>query len=363
MQPDLRSKLLKKAAIYLSILTVCLFGISYLIPVASLTLARQKEAFIREKNREQEKLLAMSGTELIDYANETVQGITVTERKVDFDLPLGCKGENVKIEADMRSKTVKVSLPYADENYFLDRTVTGDVSILSDASYEYADRVGTVTLVTDKMYECITDYNDETFSVTFKTPKEFYDKVILIDAASGGSDSGVEKYNIDGKNINLDICLKLKNALDELSGVGVYYTRLSDDTVDDATRIEYASDIEADLVVSVQMNHTPSGKISTINGTQVLYMDGDEAALELATNIKDALVDTLDTSDKGVKTLTEDDVWVDCTSPVVVVKPGFMTNTKDLELLSMEESRAEVADILYEQILNYLYPENEEVGE
>ncbi|MCR5468647.1 MAG: N-acetylmuramoyl-L-alanine amidase [Lachnospiraceae bacterium] len=350
MQPDLREYLLKKAAIALLIIMVITIPVAYLIPVAENAYYAKKEAILTQQNREREKLLSMSGTELIENANETTEGYTLKEQTIEFKLPLGCKGENVKVEEDQKSRQCVVSLPYADENYFLDRTVTGDTSVLKDASYEYVDRVGYLTLSLDRVYEYFTEYSSDTFTISFKTPKQLYDKIVLVDAGSGGNDTGVNKYNIDEKNINLDICLKLKELLQDVNGVGFYYTRLDDETITDEERYEFAKDIEADLVVSIQMNHTPSGMMSTINGTQVAYKEDSEESKALAEEIKDSIVADLFTSDKGVKPFADDDIWKDYSGMAIIVKPGFMTNTGDLELLSTDGARHAVAADIYKAV-------------
>ncbi len=354
MQPDLRGHILKKAAVYLGIMAVFSVLLMYFIPVAEDTFAKKKEEILTAQNREREKLLSMSGIELIDYANDTVEDVSVKEQTLRFDLPLGCKGESVKVEHNLREEICTISFKYADENYFLDRTVTGDTSVLSDVNYEYADKVGTLTLRMSDMYECFTDYDEEAFYLTFKKPTEIYDKIVFIDAGNGGDDTGVEKYNIDEKNINLDICLKLKDLLKDVEDTGFYFSRLGDETLSEEEREAYAKGVGADIIISVRMNHTPSGMLSTINGTSVSYNEVGDSTQTIAETLKTSIIESLGTSDKGVHTLDDDDGWEDMDIPVLVIKPGFMNNTGDLEIMSTEEARVNVANAIFSVLGDYL---------
>ena len=159
------------------------------------------------------------------------------------------------------------------------------------------------------------------------------------------------------KDINLDLVLELKKLFDESDkNIGVYYTRTDDSNPSFANRVGLANDSEADVFLSVHNNSTASGRMSSINGTEVMYEGGDTTgeSKKFSSICLEHLLDELGSKSKG--TVVGDEVYIIRMSepPVALVEVGFMTNQKELEALQDTEYQQKAAKALYDAVLEYL---------
>jgi N-acetylmuramoyl-L-alanine amidase len=114
--------------------------------------------------------------------------------------------------------------------------------------------------------------------------------------------------------------------------------------------------LEADLFLSVHNNSTASGRMSTINGTEVMYRVTDTSNLskEFAQTCLDSLLWNLGSESKGL--VPGDEIYIIRTSevPVALVEVGFMTNQEELDLLNTEAYQQKSAQALYDAMKNML---------
>lgn len=106
---------------------------------------------------------------------------------------------------------------------------------------------------------------------------KFHIKTIVIDAGHGGESTGAIRNNIQEKDINLDVALKLQKKLQRLPSLEVIMTRTQDVTVPLSERIDY----RADLYLSIHHNATPSN-----NGAGYeVYHSNNEYTTDIANTI------------------------------------------------------------------------------
>lgn len=92
--------------------------------------------------------------------------------------------------------------------------------------------------------------------------------VVVIDPGHGGSQPGACSNGLIEKNLTLKISKYFRDELREYSGVEVYMTRETDRDVSDggddelSKRVEYAEGVNADILISVHINSTGTGKAS-----------------------------------------------------------------------------------------------------
>lgn len=96
-------------------------------------------------------------------------------------------------------------------------------------------------------------------------------KKIVIDAGHGGKAVGaLGKYSSE-KKVTLQVALRLGKAIKKkFPEIKIYYTRLSDAFVANASRTDLANRVKADLFISVHCNSMPSSKTnrSSVKGTE-----------------------------------------------------------------------------------------------
>lgn len=173
-------------------------------------------------------------------------------------------------------------------------------------------------------------------------------KIIVVDPGHGGSDPGAVYSNVNEKDLNLDIALRLKQLLEE-SGARVLMTRESDIYVNLYTRADIANQVGADLFVSIHNNASTNASTS---GTMTLYYPSPEKKV-LAQILQKAVVETLGLPDLGISERPNLVVTRETKMPSALVEVAFMSNQKDLALLQTEEFRQRAAEGIYKGILMY----------
>lgn len=202
-----------------------------------------------------------------------------------------------------------------------------------------------------------------TFSFVNATTKQsdliLISKVIYIDPGHGGLDPGTVYKDIYEKDINLEICLKLKNALEE-EGAIVYLTRYGDyDLSNNNAYSRKKSDLNnrakiinasnADLYISIHLNSISS---STWSGAQVFYDDVNLKNKDLAILMQNQLKEDLNTK-REVKEITTMLMNRKITIPGVLIEAGFLSNPNDRYLLQKSDYQYKVVESIKKGIIKY----------
>ncbi len=109
---------------------------------------------------------------------------------------------------------------------------------------------------------------------------------IVIDPGHGGRDPGTCFKNIQEKDINLKVALKLGELIRKnYPEVEVIYTRSTDKEVELGTRGDIANKAGADLFLSIHVNATDQG--ASANGTQTFVMGNDKSNKNLEVAMKE----------------------------------------------------------------------------
>ena len=114
---------------------------------------------------------------------------------------------------------------------------------------------------------------------------------VVIDAGHGGKDPGARGANINEKEINLAVALKLGRLIENnAEDVRVIYTRKTDRFIELDERANIANRNKADLFVSIHTNAVKRG--STVQGTETytLGLARSEENLEVAMSENSAIL-------------------------------------------------------------------------
>lgn len=158
------------------------------------------------------------------------------------------------------------------------------------------------------------------------------------------------------KDVNLDISLKLNNLLQE-AGYETYMTRVDDSYPELMDRVSLANEIGAEVFVSI---HNNAHDNPSIGGTEVLYFpngyNGDmRDNRTLAQSIHDAIMNEVDTTDRGIIQRPNLVVLKYTEMPAVIVEVAFLTNSNDVKKLKDEDFKWQVAKAIFDGIENYFY--------
>ncbi len=301
-------------------------------------------------------MLRNSEAALDDEDAATRQNI-LKGHQLRLTLPQNVTAAGVSIENKYVDKTIFITINGIGKDYFDNYPMRGSCNNIVDVTYDSENLVGVIEIEMDTVLEVSMVSEGENIYFDFVDPHDIYDYVVVVDAGHGGNVPGATKMGINEKDLNLDIVLELKKLFDRNDkNIGVYYTRTDDCNPTFASRVNLANDSNADVFISVHNNSTASGRMSSINGTEVMYRGSDETdeSKRLAELCLNHLLDDLGTKSKG--TVVGDEVYIIRTSevPVALVEVGFMTNQRELENLDDPEYQAKAAQSIYDAIIEYL---------
>lgn len=177
---------------------------------------------------------------------------------------------------------------------------------------------------------------------------------IILDAGHGGSDGGTQadsnRSDVVEKDVNLAVVLRMKTLLEE-NGLEVVLTRESDETLSLDERVRIANTNEADLFVSIHCNFFEDD--SSVSGLECYYCKGSENGMRYAEKILEKIgtggkVETRNAKESNFYVLKNTDI------PAVLVELGYLSNTRESQLLSEKEYQETLTEELVNGILTAL---------
>lgn len=344
----MEEKTLKFAAAALFVLMI---GVCIALPQFPKIHTRVEEA--REAKVAEEEFAA---------SQEEMKDLTIINTEVPADsyggqlslrLPEGVGESDIHLTNDYVTQTIRIEIPGTDSSYFDSHPITGSSNHIDTLSYNRKGEQGAIEIVMDRVYELETTYADGSIHFEFLTPQEVYDKVVVIDAGHGGRATGAAKQGVNEKDINLALVLQLKEIFDESEeNIGVYYTRTDDSNPTFDQRVQLANKSDANLFISIHNNSTGSGRMSTANGTSVMYDEADETGRSkaFAQICVDEVAEQLGSRNRGI--VEGDSIYIIRNSevPVALIEVGFMTNQEELKLLCSEDYQKNTAIGIYNAI-------------
>jgi len=181
-------------------------------------------------------------------------------------------------------------------------------------------------------------------------------QIVVIDAGHGGFDPGA--IGVTGSQedeINLAIALKLQKFIEQSGGLTVM-TRVENEGVGSTKREDMRirkmirDSSQGNVFISIHLNSFPQ---ANCKGAQSFYANDENSKL-LAEKIQKNMVDLLDPDNARVaKKLTDVYLLKNITIPSVIIECGFLSNSKEEQLLQDSEYQSKVAMAIYLGITEY----------
>lgn len=281
---------------------------------------------------------------------------TVEEDEIILPVPEFLTASQIQDRDSYYNQQFELILSGNHTEFYQSNPIFNPYYLVEDYNISYDNKTDTTSITFSTKIICAYRYElkDGYISITIARPSEMYSKIVLLDAGHGGTDPGAIRGKHYEKNINFAILNTYVKELFEASDIKVYFTRETDVKIDLYKRASYASEIGADLFISLHMNaHT----LSTVNGTEIFYSSSNNNPSNtglnsyalgklLANNISAAI----QTKNRGV-TKSEFVVVKYNTVPAVLIELGFMTNPSDLEKLIDTECQKKTAQAIYQTIV------------
>ena len=183
---------------------------------------------------------------------------------------------------------------------------------------------------------------------SFITPKISKNgNVVVLDAGHGGSDYGAIRDNVNEKDINLDVTMRVASILSK-KGYDVHLVRDDDTYVSLEDRVGYSESVKPDVFVSIHVNSSTKEEIT---GIETHYYRDD--SIRLAEVVHKKLTNYIKTTDRG---LFKSKFYVinHTTSPAILVEIGFISNPAEREELLTDKRKQYTAKAIAEGIIEYL---------
>ena len=351
----MEEKVIKAATVIITAISIIVAGTLLFFPQLHIRAEENRELRAQEAIERKENMDAL---EMLQYNTANVdsqEGISF-DQQLRIALPENVTPEDVSVENDYLTQTITIKIPGADENYLYNYPMIGKSYHMDNLTYESEPEYGVIEISLDSVVELQKTSDEHYIYMDFLTPHEVYDKVVVIDAGHGGNAPGATKQGINEKDIDLAIVLKVKELFDEAGdeSVGVYYTRTDDSNPSLEQRVDMANKAGADLFISVHNNSTKSGRMSSINGTAVMYDEEkaseENGSMQLAQICLEEMTAALGSTSKGIVKGHEIYIIRTAEMPVALIEVGFMTNQDELNRLNDEAYQKEAAQAIYNAI-------------
>lgn len=169
---------------------------------------------------------------------------------------------------------------------------------------------------------------------------KFKKELIVIDAGHGGDDPGSINGNVLEKDLNLQLALKLEDALKE-EGYQIVMTRRDDSELGLYERAELANTAKADLFISLHQN---SFADSSVHGIEVFYNESQksEASKQLAQFIQTHLVTETGAKDRGIRSYDGLVVTRETEMPSCLIETAYISNDHELSLITTDDYQEQI---------------------
>ena len=268
-------------------------------------------------------------------------------------LPVKTDPESIVIENHYMDSELYVVLKDAAADFYRENSISGNREPIESGCIEASDRGVRLKFNVKGLYEYKSIMENDVLYISYYTPRELYNRIVVIDAACGGQDTGISQFGYNEKDITLNIVRELKERLDE-SGIKTYYTRMDDVNPSDEVRISLANAAKADAYIRVEVSEDEDtsryGITAVYNGDYFIPGFGN---VELA----DILEKEITTAVKGraiglVESDTEDYTLLHSTVPSAIVKVGYLSNEEEASLLGRTDYVSKIADGIFNGIMS-----------
>ncbi|MGN1180903.1 MAG: N-acetylmuramoyl-L-alanine amidase [Suilimivivens sp.] len=360
---------MKKTAVFSLLFSIIAMGlILYLSAGKVITITDVAQDEVKDTSRD-EKNLSQSEDRDNVQAEEVLE--ENREKNLTFQLgeadssylripvPGGCKADDITIENHYMDKELWLLIPKTQEDFYEKNPISGNREAVKSGSFEMTGTGITLKFRLTGIYECRTILENDNLYISFLSPSEVYDKIVVIDPAWGGTKTGYTADGLTEKDITLQIARKLKERLDA-SDIKAYYTRMDDIYSAEEERSALGNETKADMYIRIEANYQED---TSVYGTEAVY-NGDYfipgfGSIELADRLEREVTTAIKGKALGLVEAGEESyVLQKATVPAATIRVGYLSNAQEAILLGREEYMEKIADGIYNAILQ-IYEDNQ----
>ncbi len=260
--------------------------------------------------------------------------------------PSGLSSSSITANDDYQNKRLQIIIKGNYKSHFsssVNRTIKDSLTY----SVSYTGGKTYVNLKTSTIKGFSITQSSSYIYVKYAAPKSMFQRVIVVDAGHGGSDSGAVGNGYYEKNLTLKIVQSMKTYFDKNSTYKVYYTRLTDTYPSLSARYKLANEVNADRFLSVHINSASA----SAKGTETLYKSYKTYAQKIQNYALKGMGYSKGSSyDRGLKYRTDLAVLNGPKMTTALVEMGFITNKTESARINSRTTT--IGNYLYQAICN-----------
>ncbi len=273
------------------------------------------------------------------------------DRQICIPLEAGTKAENVVVENHYMEKELWIYIQNGRKAFYREQRITGDLTPVEKGICEARNEGVLLRLSMQEVLEYHSTLEEGMLWIDYVSPKELYDRIVVLDPVGGGSDRGVTASGCQEKDIALAIARQTAQLMEDQK-VKVYLTRSGDIEVSSEARRIFADWVDADLYLEIGL----SADTENVDSYGICAEYNDEYYIPEFGNIQwaDCVARqvTVVASNRavGVIPASEGDILWDLTIPAAKISLGYVTNTNERQLLEQDSYQKKLAEGIAEAI-------------
>ena len=213
--------------------------------VAMLWTAAHKTVVISARSQEQGELVPEYRTEQTGEMQLPMQTDQKADRQICIPLESGTKAENVVVENHYMEKELWIYIENGRKAFYKERRITGDLDPVEKGICEAQNEGVLLRLSMREVLEDHSTLEEGYLWVDYVSPKELYDRIVVLDPVGGGRDLGVTASGCQEKEVALSVARQTAQLMEDRQ-VKVYLTRTEDIDVTKEARRQFADWVGAD---------------------------------------------------------------------------------------------------------------------
>ncbi|MDY2629214.1 MAG: N-acetylmuramoyl-L-alanine amidase [Lachnospiraceae bacterium] len=174
---------------------------------------------------------------------------------------------------------------------------------------------------------------------------------VILDPGHGGNDPGMVLEDLYEKDVNLQLCEKIRNFLTDW-GCTVLTTRDDDTYVSLEDRVQMTKDHKADLFISIHLNALDHD--TTLSGIETYYNTSSSSDSKLlAEAVQAALINETGANDRAARGDSNLYVVRMPRIPSCLVEAGYLTSDTERPLLLSDDYQEKLAEGIAKGILQF----------
>ena len=275
----------------------------------------------------------------------------VADRQSCIPLEAGTKAENVVVENHYMEKELWVYIQTGRKTFYKEHKITGDLTLVEKGICEAQNEGVLLRLSMREVLEYHSTLEEGSLWVDYVSPKELYDRIVVLDPVGGGRDPGVTASGCQEKEVALSVARQTAQLMEDRQ-VKVYLTRTEDIDVTKEARRQFADWVGADLYLEIGLSSDPEN--TSVYGISGEYNDEyyipEFGNLQWADCVTRQVTVAASNRAVGLFPATEEDVLWEIAIPSARISLGYVTNAAERQLLIQENYQKKLAQGIAEAI-------------